>query len=38
MIDGVIKGKYNFNKFNKTEDEIKKREADLSEWLLEMGF
>jgi len=22
MIDGVIKGKYNFNKFNKTEDEI----------------
>ncbi|MGM0445769.1 MAG: ABC transporter ATP-binding protein [Bacillota bacterium] len=38
MIDGIIKGEYNFDKFNKTEDDIKKREADLSEWLLEMGF
>lgn len=38
MLDGVIKGEYNFNKFNKTKDEIKKREADLSEWLLKMGF
>lgn len=38
MIDGIIKGEYKFNKFNKTKDDIKKREADLSDWLLGMGF
>ncbi|MDZ7672529.1 MAG: ABC transporter ATP-binding protein [Halanaerobiales bacterium] len=38
MIDGIIKGEYKFNKFNKSKDDIKKREADLSEWLLGMGF
>jgi putative ABC transport system ATP-binding protein len=38
MIDGIIKGEYKFNKFNKLKDDIKKREADLTDWLLKMGF
>ena len=38
MLDGVIKGDYKLSKFDRTNDDIKKRESELSDWLLEMGF
>ena len=38
MLDGIIKGDYKLSKFDRTNDDIKKRESELSDWLLEMGF
>ena len=38
MIDGNIAGEYKLGKFSKSTGEIKPRETELSEWLLEMGF
>ena len=38
MLDGFIKGEYKLGKFDKNADNIKARESELSEWLLEMGF
>ncbi len=38
MLDGNIGGEYELGKFDKTKDDIKHREALLSEWLLDMGF
>ncbi len=38
MLDGIIKGEYKLSKFDKNKNNIKKRESELSKWLLEMGF
>ena len=38
MIDGSIAGEYKLGKFDKLKDEVKPRETELSDWLLEMGF
>lgn len=38
MIDGNIKGEYKMGKFRGSDSELKEREADLSRWLLNLGF
>ncbi|HKL13628.1 MAG TPA: ABC transporter ATP-binding protein [Halanaerobiales bacterium] len=38
MLDGNIEGEYILGKFDRTKNDIKRREAELSEWLLEKGF
>ena len=38
MIDGSIAGEYTLGKFDKSKDEVKPRETEISDWLLEMGF
>lgn len=38
MIDGSIAGEYKLGKLNKSTAEVKSRETELSDWLLEMGF
>lgn len=38
LVDGKIDGEYKLGKFDKSKGDVKLREEELSEWLLEMGF
>lgn len=38
MLDGEITGDYKMSKYNKSKDDLKKREEELSSWLVGKGF